>query len=338
MKLNPSASMKILDRTKEARPLLITKDTLMSDTVLVDNNPSRPAVILRNAKLVLGGAYRAPTNKHIVPTDPGLGETFDGTFLPRIDIDFSYHDFARSFVVGMGSFGLVCPKMTAPTCVLALSDCDGTYGDYSRIDVKQMDGFLFGVFATGQKNLTVNIGKAEALLYGEDPNEPPAHTFYANECKLRGEFLRVIGCNVTIGKSVAIVKTKGVRRDHVTAKFKGTYGVFYQCYDDNNPCGALDEYGASGIAKVNWRHDGSDAQNSIFTCFRLGIGEDYRFGPVNGKFVIAGEFDARLAQDQVAAAFRWETKYAAASEALVLGGGDPSVYGVGDTLGLVHKK
>lgn len=326
----------ILDRTNEKRPLVISDHSpSFSNTILIDNNLSRPAVIvLHGASLNLAAAYRRPNGVNDVPTDPGLGDTFDGTFLPKLEIGFSHHDFARAFIVGMGKARIICREMIADTCVLLTAQPSGSYGVGSLVDLEKISGYRFGVLATGQEGLEVNVGRGLQSLWGNE--EGPGHTFYANESRLSktNEFLRVIGCKVIIGWNTAVAMVPKVRKDHVTAKFKGTWGVDYQCAFDRNPCGAFDQYGASGIAKVNWAHDGSDAQNNIFTAFRCG--GDGGFGTPRGKFVVAGSMNAALAPDQkLVPAFRWETKYAAASEAEVIGGAPPSIYDGTDTLGLI---
>lgn len=327
------ASARTLDRTNELRPLLVNSDTDFSDVDLIDNNSSRPAVIVINSEFKLNSLSRQATGVVTRQSDPGLGATFDGTFLPHQEIEFSHHDFARAGIVAMGTFRVTAETLSADTCVLVLSQLDGTYGEGSLLRVTNMSGFRHGVLATGQRNLNVEIGEATAALW-PDETSGPGHAFYANEAKFKGSHQRLLGCRVRIGKSRAVAMASRVRVDHVTAKFKGAWNVDYECLDDQNPCGALDEYDSSGKAVIDWKHPGGDAQCGIFIAFRCGDGST--FGEPNGRFVVSGQFDTRLAPDQSVRALALHMKKQSAffKDVVLKGRAKPDYYGGLDTTGL----
>ena len=322
--LSSLASAEVIDRTHEERPLIVRGHLDMSEDTLIDNNASRPAVIVMDGgSFKLGKAVRTPSGIQTRSQDPGLGLTFDGKFLPALEIGFSHHDFARAFVAALGSVSIECDDMLADVCVSITANPDGTYGTDSKISVRDMHDFRFGVLASGQTNLLVEIETATAALWPQS-DEGPGHAFYANESRnsAKREFLRLLGCKVRIGKSTASPMVPGIRGDHVTAKFKGAWNVDYECLDDQNPCGALDQYGSSGRANVQWKHPGGNAQNSIFLAFRSG--NEGGFGPPNGKWIVSGRFDARNAPDLSVPRYRWETKEAKFVDCTVLGGAEAS--------------
>ena len=82
---------------------------------------------------------------------------------------------------------------------------------------------------------------------------------------------------------------ENIRADNVTVKFKGAWDVDYECLDDQNMCGAFDQYGSSGKVNVRWTHPGGTAQNDIFLAFRSG--NESNFGKPNRNFVVMGDFD-----------------------------------------------
>lgn len=332
--LGPSlAHAKTLDRSFEPAPLIVRSDTDLSGVDLVDNNPSRPAVIVISASFKLRSFSRDATGVVVRASDPPLDNVFDSKLLPKQKIDFSHHDFARAGIVAMGSFHVTCEDMHADTGVLVLSQPDGTYGENSTLDLGRLTGFRHGVLATGQKHLSVTIQEATAALW-PDEESGPGHAFYANEARFRGEHMRLLGCTLRIGKSRAIAMAANVRVDHVTAKFKGAWDVDYECLDDENPCGALDEYDSSGTARINWRHPGGDAQCDIFIAFRCGDGTP--FGKPNGKFFVSGRFDTSLAPDPSvrALAFHMKEQSAFFKDVELKGKAKPDLYGGLDSSGL----
>lgn len=332
--LGPSlAYAKTLDRSFEPAPLIVRKDTDMSGVDLIDNNPSRPAVIVVGATFKLRSFSRDANGVVVRASDPPLDNVFDTKQLPKQKIDFSHHDFARAGIVAMGSFHVSCEEMHADTCVLVLAESDGTYGEDSTLNLGRLTGFRHGVLATGQKNLTVNIQDATAALW-PDEESGPGHAFYANEARYRGEHMRLLGCKLRIGKSRAVAMSSRVRVDHVTAKFKGAWDVDYECLDDENPCGALDEYDSSGTAKINWRHPGGDSQCGIFIAFRCGDGTP--FGKPNGKFFVSGHFDTSLAPDPSVRALALHMKQQTAffKDVELKGKAKPDLYGGLDGSGL----
>ena len=324
--------LKVLDRTNEPRPLVIDADTDMSDTLLIDDNGTRPAVLLLSGTFKLGGARRSPNGVQERDNDPGLGSIFDGTFQPRLKITFSHHDFDRAFVAAMGTFKFECGTMTADTCVSVTASPDGSYGHGSTIKLGTISGYRFGILASGQQDLDVSITEATSASWNN--GEGPGHTFYGNESRLTAtsEYLRLKGVKIRIGKSRSVAMATGVRGDHVTTKFKGSWGVDYECLDDKNACGAFDQYGSSGIARVKWVHPGGDAMNGNFAAFRCG--GEATFGPPAGKFIVSGFFDCTRAPDQTVTSYRWETKMAAFAEATLIGGGAATVWQGTDITGL----
>lgn len=330
----PTAAQTVIDRTLEREPLVVTRDTDMSDVTLVDYNPSRPAIVLVGCSLKIAAIVRPTGAVHSPASDPGLGVWFDGTFLPKLQIEFSHHDFDRASVAALGSVKIDVGSMICDTGISLTALPDGTYGKNSVVKIDSISGFRFGVLATGQEKLDVRIGTALAALWPADAGEGPGHAFYANESRLSatGEFLRLKGVTLRIGTSRAVAKAAGVRADHVTAKFKGSWGVDYECLDDQNPCGALDQYGSYGTARIVWIHPGIDAQNPVFSAFR--IGGEGGFGTPPGKFVVTGTFDSNKCPDQTVPRFRWETPKAAASLVTCAGGGLPVVWPGSDVTGV----
>lgn len=323
----------IIDRSFESRPLLVSGHLDLSEDTLIDNNWMRPAIIvLDGGSLKLGHCVRQTFGVQARDTDPGLGQTFDGQFLPQLQIGFSHHDFARAFVVGMGSVKIEAKGIKADTCVLLVANGDGSYGKGSKVSVDQMTGFRFGVLASGQEDLDCTIDKSEPHLWPRDFGSGPGHTFYANESRKGSEFLRLLNPRVRVNS----VRTTGNGiYDHVTAKFKGSWNIDYECLDDQNPCGALDQYGSSGSARINWAHPGSEAKNDIFLAFRSG--NENGFGTPPGKFAISGRFDATRA-DQSIPRYRWETKLGTFFGSCEVIGGAPGVAWAGtDVTGLVNK-
>lgn len=282
---------RVIDRTDERLPLIVRGEQVIDGT-LVDDNPDRPAVVLLpGASLKVGEIRRAVTIRWVEAEDRGIGWIF-GRELPKVDIGMSHHDFARAAVVGLGTVHFEADSVSANCGVLLTAEPSGDYGKGSTVDIGEISGFREGVLASGQQDLTVTIGRATAALW---PNEPAGHTFYANESYLGKTFLRVKGVKLRIGSVRALARASRIRVDHYTAKFKGAWGVDYECLDDQNPCGALDAFDAAGQANVVWKHPGGDAQSPVALAFRLA--DRGGFGQASGRFELSGVFDHSLAPD-----------------------------------------
>ena len=282
---------RVIDRTDEKLPLIVRRETVIEGT-LVDDNPSRPAiVVLPGGSLKVGEVRRTVSIRWVESDDPGIGWIF-GQELPKVEIGMSHHDFARAAIVGLGTVHIEADLISSNAGVLLTAGPAGEYGKGSTVTIKELTGFREGVLASGQERLEVTIDEAVAALW---PDEPAGHTFYANESFLGKEFLRVKGVKLRIGSVRAVARASKIRVDHYTAKFKGAWGVDYQCFDDQNPCGALDAFDASGKANVVWKHPGGDAQNPVALAFRLA--DRAGFGNAESKFVLSGLFDHSLAPD-----------------------------------------
>lgn len=337
---------KTIDRTKEPLPLIIETAEDLSNVILIDNNPTRPAVVILNGgSLKLKSGIRATDQPYAPDTDPGLGKLFNGSILPVLQIGFSHHDFARAFVVCMGSFRLKAESIKATTCVLVLANPDGTYGVDSKVDIAKLTECKFGVLATGQKNLSVNVAETYLSLWTKDDAVlGGGHVLYCNESNRydnKGqivEFLRVLGLTARLGKVRALPKQAAVRVNaSPTVKFKGTWDVDYECLDDQNPCGAFDAFNSSGVARVNWIHPGVDAQNTVYLAFR--VGDQTSFGTPNGNFIISGTFDYSKAPDQSARAFAMHTVSGKVFFATCRTNGlaKPDIYGMVNKFGLLDQ-
>ena len=309
--------LRVLDRTSEPLPIIVTSDLDLNDVCLVDDNPSRPAIIILNGSLKLGAGNRRRSPINAVPTDLGIDRFFDGKPLPELKINFSHHDFARAFIVAMGSVDVTVGTVNASTGVLVVAEPGGEPGRGSKVSVSNMLGHRFGVLASGQKGLTVDIKNAVAGIYSTANDEPPGHTFYANECRLGEKFLRCEDLTVKIGTSRVQLMEKSVRADNVTAKFKGAWNVKYECLDDENPCGALDQFDSSGVAMIKWKHPGDDALNPIFQAFRSGGGANFGLPP--GRFQISGTFDCSRSPEKSVPSYRFESKLSSFKDATVIG-------------------
>ncbi|MBL8066458.1 MAG: hypothetical protein JNM34_11470 [Chthonomonadaceae bacterium] len=309
-------SLRVLDRTREPLPLLIDGDTDMAHLLLVDNNPSRPAIVVIDGRLNLGGGQRQGMEQYLSPNDPGLGSLFDGGRFPKLDISFSHHDCARAFIVAMGSVRIDVGSYEGDSCALLLPSANGDPGHNSQLKIDKLSGYRIGVMASGQVNLSVTIGAAVANLRGADSENVPGHAFYANECRLQGRFLPVEGLRLRIASARAL-SSGPVRLDHVTAKFKGTRNLDYECLDDQNPCGAFDQFDSTGKIKVVWKHPGGQVQNSIFTAFRSGWTN--KFGSPLKSLTISGSFDCTLASDLSVPSYRLESALTSFQDATLIG-------------------
>jgi len=278
-------------------PLILTGSNRLLKTV--DNSTARPAFVMLGGSLNLTAGYRAPTGIHERDSDLGLGHFYDGNLLPKLKIGFSHHDFARAFLVAHGTVDIRIGSLTADVGILLLPEPDGTYGHGSRITIKNLNGFRLGILVAGQKDFDIRIERANASLWA---SEPMGHTFYANECRHEnGAYLRTLGGSVRIGQNRATIKEPGVRHDHSTFKLKGSHGVFLECLDDDNPCGALDAFDSSGIANLRHKSSGHGARN--FQAFRIGRGG---FGDPSGNMCVLGEFDCSMS-DPTVPSFRLES-------------------------------
>lgn len=298
-----------------------------SATSFEDDARNEPAILAWNAKVTIGKALRNPSKDYVRDDDPPLAKWFDGSFLPKLGCDFSHHDFARAFIVAMGSCDIRLTSVTSDVAVLVLPNPDGTYGT-TNVSISYSKA-RFGVMASGQKTLNVRIANSTQLLYAD---EIPGHAYYGNVCRVNGKPLGVRGGTVTIGKNRALTMAQGIRKDHVTFKAKSGWDMRYQCYDDRNPCGAIDLFDSSGFFDVDWAHLGGDAMNNVFTAFRIGSNPENP--QANGKACLMGAFDCSKAPDQTIPNFRLETKLASFATCRVKGGGQPSVYGIADSGGV----
>lgn len=278
-------------------PLILTGNNRLLKTV--DNSTARPALVMLGGSLNLTTGYRTPTGIHARDTDLGLGEFYNGDLLPKLRIGFSHHDFARAFIVAHGTVDIKIGSLTADVGILLLPEPDGTYGHGSRIVIKSLNGFRLGVLVAGQKDFGIRIERAKANLWA---SEPMGHTYYANECRHEsGEFLRTIGGSVRVGQNRAVIKEPGVNHDHSTFKLKGSHGAYLECLDDDNPCGSLDAFDASGMANLSHKSSGLGART--FQAFRIGTGG---FGDAPANMCVMGDFDCSMS-DQSVPSYRLES-------------------------------
>lgn len=326
-----------IDRTNEPYPLIIDKPTDMAKTNIIDNNLKRPGImILPGGSLKLNSFYRQPLEQHVYQDDASLDSLFSINSLPRIQITASHHDARRSAVWCMGTFQFTCNKITAGTCVLVTAAPNGEYGVNSVLKLGTLTGCRFGVLATGQRDFTCTIKKCVQTIWEKDDAEiGGGHAFYANESYKGTEFLRLRNCKVRIGQALGVPAHNGLRVNaSMTAKFKGSYGVDYECLDDQNPCGALDVFQASGVARINWKHPGVDAQNTVAIAYRLGY--NGQWGDPDANFGLTGKFDHSLAPNQLirSAALHMTKQFCFLLGVEMIGASRVDAYGVVNKWGL----
>ncbi len=305
-----STNTSTVDLSHKPEPTIIRKMTNWAGKTIVDKNTDRPTFIIEQGGSLLADKFVKPTSQeHARPTDPGLGKWFDGTFMPKLKIGFSHHDFARSLAVIMGTGFLRIAEVEGDVPVLMTAAPDGTYGDGSKVSISYMKGFRLGVAFTGQKNLDLYVMHANmAIRAYQDAEVGGGHVFYGNESWLyddagnRQKYLAAEDVEINIQKiegHAGSPFTLPLRvNEWSSAKFKGTRRVNYRCLHDCNPCGALNVIGATGRADIKlWEHPGTDIQNKQFLAFRF-TDIQPEWGKQMGNFSLSGVFDPRLARDQ----------------------------------------
>lgn len=337
-----------LDLTSNTLPVLIDKPTEYGD--VVDNNQYRPTflVVGPNGSLKVRSITRKiKGDNYIDPANPGLGAVYDGTFRPRLKIGFSHNDFDASAVVLEGSGRVDAKKIVADVCVSVISNYDGTYGKNSVVNVENGLGCRFVVLATGQENLTVNIGYAEpAIWVKNDSSIGGGHVLYCNESYRyddlgnKVEYLRIKGLRAIIGKVRSVATQPGTTRvlASPSIKLKGTWDAYVEDLDDQNSCGAGDFFNSYGVFYCNWKHPGDDVQNSVFLGFRCG--DQDSFGVPPGNLAVYGTFDHSKAPDQTtrAIALHTLTGHVFMTSVNLYGKAKADVYGVVNKVGLSESE
>lgn len=288
--------MTVLDRTADPSPLIVTEPTDMRTVKLIDKNPTRPAVIVMGTEFAIGAIERLCDGRVYRAEHQGLGTFYNGSTLPRTEIDWSFHDECNAAISAHGSCKIDAGRIKSNVCINLTAGLDGKYGWQSRIHVAKLDGYVFGVLGSGQRGLDVNIGTANAYLWPDDDRMANGHAFYANESRQNGEYLRLIDVVLTIHKARGKAMGGATRGLHPTVKLKGAWGVNYVGLDDQNPGGALDSFESCGSAMVNWRHPGGPFMNPVFAALRLG--DRSSFGTPPFDLAVGGVFDGSKAPDQ----------------------------------------
>ena len=279
-----AGAQSVLDRTLEPFPLVDPGP--MPGVTIIDKNTSRPAVVLHGTSFTCSKIVRTTDGDVYLAHPPR----------PASQIDYSSNDYAEAGVVLFGSGNIDVGTIDANVGVLVLPFEDGRYGVDSKIRIRYLRNYVFGVLASGQLRLDCSIQDARGYLWPDPDRIKNSHAFYANRSMFRGSFMRLLSPKVRIGKSRAVPMGGATEGMHPTAKFTGSWNIDYECLNDQNPGGALDENMSCGLVRVKWKHPGGKFQNPTFTGFRLMDGGD--FGPAPFDLGVIADIDDRLAPNR----------------------------------------